>query len=109
MSTNHLCRLSGVKRASYYSWLSVQCSKHLTQHQALDNVLKPLIKDAYNEYRGRAVAPRIKAWLLKFHAQIASRRRIYRLLNEFGLKIKQTQKFRNKNVSNINDTRIAKK
>ena len=108
ISINHLCGLLAVKRASYYSWLSVQCSKQLTQCQSLDNLLKPLIKDVYNEYHGRAGAPRIKAWLLKHHAQTVSHRRIYRLLKELVLSVKQTKKFRNKDVSHINDARIAK-
>lgn len=108
ISVNHLCSLSGIKRASYYSWISERSSKQLTKCQALDESLKPLIKEVYDEYNGRAGAPRIKKWLLKFHNKIVSRRRIYRLLKELGLTVKLTKKFRNKDVSHINDARIAK-
>jgi len=76
--------------------------------QKEDQWLKPLIKEVYEQYRGRAGAPRIKAWLFKYHNKSVSRRRIYRLLREQGLKVKQTKKFRNKNVTHIKDPRIAK-
>ena len=37
-----------------------------------------------------------------------SHKRIYRLLAELNLKVKQTKKFRNKDVSHINDSLISK-
>ncbi len=46
--------------------------------------------------------------MFKHHGKVVSRRRIYRLLKELDLKVKQIKKFRNKDVSHINDTRIAK-
>jgi len=103
---SHLCGLLNIKRSSYYSWLSVLTIS--TQRKTLDNQLKPLIKEVYEQYRGSAGAPRIKAWLFKHHGKVVSRRRIYRLLKELDLKVKQIKKFRNKDVSHINDTRIAK-
>jgi len=67
ININHLCGLLEIKRSSYYSWLSVLTIS--TQRKTLDNQLKPLIKEVYQQYRGNAGAPRIREWLFKHHGK----------------------------------------
>ncbi len=103
-----LCDYSGVKRSSYYSWVQACQSDKINQHQVIDEKLKPLIQQVFDKYNGYAGGKRIKKWLGKHHALQVSKKRIYRLLKELNLEVKQTKKFRNKNVAHIEDTRIAK-
>ena len=107
-SVSKLCVFSGIKRSSYNSWLKAQQSK-LNNCLILieDQKLKALIPKVFKEYNGHGGARRIKKWLMKFHGYQISRRRIYRLLLELGLTVKPITKFKNKNVTHIDDARIA--
>jgi transposase InsO family protein len=108
-SISKLCDFSNITRSSYYSWLEVQQSKQNDSFIFIeDQKLKTLIPKVFKEYHGHGGARRIKKWLMKAHDLQVSRRRICRLLLELGLTVKPITKFKNKNVTPINDARIAK-
>jgi len=108
-SISKLCEFSNITRSSYYSWLEVQQSKQNDSFIFIeDQKLKTLIPKVFKEYNGHGGARRIKKWLMKAHDLQVSRRRICRLLHELGLTVKPITKFKNKNVTPINDARIAK-
>ncbi len=108
-SISKLCGFSCIKRSSYYSWLEAKKTKSTKQIVWVeDQRLKTLIPKVFKEYNGHGGARRIKKWLMKSYGLQISRRRIYRLLMELGLTVKPIKKFRNKNVTPINDARIAK-
>lgn len=103
-----MCKILNIKRTSYYSWLKSEQGPQSKKWLVQDEKIKPLIQQVYLEYKGYAGAPRIKKWLNKYHNLNVSHKRIYRLLAELNLKVKQTKKFRNKDVSHINDSLISK-
>lgn len=103
-----LCHYCNIKRSSYYSWLKSKTNDTARLSTLVsDTLLKPLVQQVFDEYKGYAGGHRIKRWLMKHHGYQISRRRIARLLGELNLVVKRSKKFRNKNIAHINDTRIA--
>lgn len=98
-----------VKRSSYTSYLQSQEARkqrQAQQHQELTQ-LDQLISEIVGEYKQTIGARRIKVALKRNHKLIVSRRRIVERMQVLGLNVITMQRYRNRDVADIDDDRIA--
>jgi transposase InsO family protein len=98
-----------VKRSSYTSYLQSQEERKQRQaqhHQAITQ-LDQLIRDLVEDYDNTIGARRIKKALKREHKLIVSRRRIAERMQALNLKVITMQRYRNRDVADIDDDRIA--
>lgn len=81
-----LCKIANVSRAGYYKWVKRQTQT--TAKDREDERLKTLLRAGYKRHRGRYGYLRLNVWLNRQTAQSYNHKRIYRLLDEIGLKAK---------------------
>jgi transposase InsO family protein len=104
-----LCELIGVKRSSYTSHLQSQAARQqrqALQHQEVTQ-LDQLIRQLVEDYDNTIGARRIKKALKRHHKLIVSRRRILERMQVLGLKVITMQRYRNRDVADLDDDRIA--
>ena len=77
ISLHALCRVLRVNRSTYYH--HVLRAPDQTQLQIEDTVLKPLVKEIFEQSKGRFGARKIRAKLLQ-DGHIVSERRVLRLM-----------------------------
>lgn len=98
-----------VKRSSYTSYLQSQEERKQRQaqyHQELTQ-LDQLIRELVEDYDNTIGARRIKKALKREHKLSVSRRRIIERMKALGLKVITMQRYRNRDVADIDDDRIA--
>lgn len=84
-----MCRVIGVSKSSYYSWLKSPVSDLAKE----DKVLKPLMKSIFDDSRQTYGARRISRQLKKDGNRV-SRARVRRLMKELNLRCKASKKYR---------------
>lgn len=92
-----------VPKSSYFSWLNVD---HHAK-EASEQSLHELVIEAFDELEGNAGTRVIKGYLLHEFDIRVSRRKIGKIFNAAGLRVKTRKKFRKPNVAAIDDPRIA--
>lgn len=85
-----LCQLAGVSRAGYYKWLHRQSVSTLKDKE--DVYLQSLLVLGYAKHCGRYGYRRMNAWLNQQTNRNYNHKRIYRLLDQIGLKAKIRRK-----------------
>lgn len=98
-----------VERSSYYSHLQTQVERadKQTQYYLALTGLDQLISQMVVDYDNTIGARRIKVALKRDHKLIVSRRRITERMKALNLKVITRQRYRNKNVADIDDDRIV--
>lgn len=81
-SIHSLCRALGVRRSTYYH--RKLRSPEQTMLEKEDTIFKPLIRDIFNDTKGRIGVKKIK-YILNQQGHTISLRRINRLMNEMNL------------------------
>jgi len=89
LGASRLCRSLGVSRAGFYAWQR----RAPSAHDAQDELLKVLVREAHQLGRGYYGSPRIHRALKKRNVQV-SRKRIVRLMQEEGLVGRKRRRFR---------------
>lgn len=84
--------MANVSRAGYYKWLKRQTQT--TDKDREDAILQALLRKGYSKHRGRYGYRRLNVWLNEQTTQCYNHKRIYRLLDEIGLKAKIRRKKR---------------
>ena len=98
-----MCRMLGVSRSGYYSYLNRKGSV-LTTHQEENKLLTEKIKSIYHEHKGRYGSPRIHA-TLKAQGEECSLGRVKRIMRKEGLAAKTIPKSKAKKAQQeITDT-----
>jgi putative transposase len=99
----------GVKRSSYTSHLQAEPgrSQKQAQQQQVLSELDAHITQLVDDYDNTIGARRIKTVLKREHKLIVSRRRIIERMQALGLKVVTRQRYRNRDVTAIDDDRIV--
>jgi putative transposase len=87
-----LCRIAGVSRAGYYKWLTRQTP--ITAKNRENQELQSLLRSGYSRNRGRYGYRRMQVWLNRQTGQSYNHKRVYRLFDIIGLKVKIRRKKR---------------
>ncbi|WP_248851884.1 IS3 family transposase [Thiomicrospira microaerophila] len=108
-SACRLCRLIGVKRSSYTSYIRTQAQRkqRQTEQDSEQTQLDQHITEMVERYSQTIGARRIKTALKREHKLEVSRRRIIERMKALGLKVITRQRYCNRNVAAIDDDRIA--
>lgn len=81
LSIIKLTKLVGVSRSAYYKWL-----KYGRKKDSFNEKLKLLIIECYEEIKGIYGRLKVKEWLDENYGIKVNHKRVYRLMNELGLK-----------------------
>nr|WP_242824241.1 IS3 family transposase [[Clostridium] dakarense] len=79
-----LCKLARVSRSGYYQWL--QSPLQTTDREKENNIIKQHILELHKKYRGTYGRKRICIYLNKILSFVVNHKRVYRLMNELGIK-----------------------
>jgi len=97
-----MCEILKVTRSNYYHWLNTDTSEKDLQTEA-DTIL---VKNAFKRLKQNAGARSLKGYLENEKSINMSLRKIRRIMVALGLEVKTQKKFKNGNVSHINDPKI---
>lgn len=90
-----MCKVIGVSRSSYYSWLAVPVSNR----KLADKELGANITQIYSNHKGKYGYPRITKQLNKTGIS-CGKNKVYSIMNKLGLKAKHKRKFKATTDSN---------
>ena len=103
-----LCELVGVSRSGYYKWL--KRPTRTTDRDKENKIIKQHILDLHKKYRGTYGRKRICIYLNKILPFVVNHKRVYRLMNELGIKSVVRKKVykRKFNVSDVADNILSR-
>ena len=79
-----LCKLAGISRSGYYKWLKRPIQT--TDRDKENKIIKQNILDLHKKYRGTYGRKRICIYLNRVLPFTVNHKRVYRLMNELGIK-----------------------
>jgi putative transposase len=81
-----LCKLACVSRSGYYKWLKRPTQTTDRDRDNENKIIKYHILDLHEKYRGTYGRKRICIYLNKILPFVVNHKRVYRLMNELGIK-----------------------
>ncbi|MGE6231435.1 IS3 family transposase [Paenibacillus chitinolyticus] len=79
-----LCELAGVVRSSYYKWRTVK--RKPSPKRTEEHTMKEKILECHTRLKGIYGYRRIRVWLKKTYGLNVNHKRVYRLMNELGIR-----------------------
>ncbi|PPA88974.1 IS3 family transposase [Brevibacillus laterosporus] len=88
-----LCKITKVSRSGFYKWISRE--KHPFSKQLVNEKLREMIMECYQEVYDIYGYLRIKVWLFRRYGLKVNHKRVYRIMRELGIqaRIRKKRKF----------------